>query len=167
MTTTTEEEVKTAAAIGVVAGMRTFTAPAIIGQLAKRGELKIGCDYLGALGKPVAANTLAGLALSEIVADKLPMTPNRTDLSGFIPRLVSGALCGATLGCASRQSVATSALAGALGAAGGTFAAYYLRRFLTKSLGIPDLLVALAEDAAAVSLGVRIVRGAAREKGAA
>jgi uncharacterized membrane protein len=167
MTTTTEEQIKIAAAIGAVSGMRTFTAPAIIGQMAKQGELEIGCDYLGALGHPVAANVLAVLAASEIVADKLPMTPNRTDLSGFIPRLVSGALCGATLGCAKRQSFATGALAGALGAAGGTFAAYYLRRFLTKSLGIPDLPVALAEDAAAVALGICIAKKAAKEKGAA
>jgi len=146
--------------------MRTFTAPAIIGQMAKQGELEIGCDYLGALGNPVAANVLAVLAVSEIVADKLPMTPNRTDLSGFVPRLVSGALCGATLGCARRQSFATGALAGALGAAGGTFAAFYLRRFLTKSLGIPDLPIALVEDAAAVGLGICVAR-AAKEKGAA
>ena len=167
MTTTTEEQVKTAAAIGAVAGMRTFTAPAVIGQMAKRGELEIGCEYLSALGNPITANVLAVLAASEIVADKLPITPNRTDLGGLIPRIISGALCGATLNCVKRQSFATGAMAGALGAVGGTFGAFYLRRFLTKSLGIPDLPVALVEDAAAVGLGICVVKSAAKEKGAA
>lgn len=164
---TTEEQIKTAAAIGAVAGLRTFTAPAVVGQLAKRGELQIGCDYLDTLGNPIAANVLVGLAASEIIADKLPMAPNRTDFSGLIPRIISGALCGAALNCAQKQPFATGALAGALGAVGGTFAAFHLRKRLTKSVGLPDLPIALVEDALAVGLGICVARGASQEKGAA
>jgi uncharacterized membrane protein len=165
--TTTEEQIKTAAAMGAAAGIRTFTAPAVIAQLARRGELEISCDYLGALAKPIAAHALAVLAVSEIIADKLPMTPNRTDLGGLIPRIVSGALCGATLGCAQEQSFGAGALAGALGAVSGTFASFYLRRLLTKSVGIPDLPVALIEDALAVGISVYVAKRVAKEKGAA
>lgn len=125
------------------------------------------CDHLSTLGNPIAANVLAGLAASEIVADKLPMTPNRTDLSGLIPRIISGALCGAALNCARKQPFGTGALAGALGAVGGAFAAFHLRKLLTKSIGLPDLPVALVEDALAVGLGICVATQAAQEKGAA
>lgn len=164
---TTEEQIKTAAAMGAVAGLRTFTAPAVIGQLAKRGELQIGCDYLSMLGNPIVANLLAGLAASEIIADKLPMTPNRTSLGGLIPRIISGALCGAALNCAQKQPFATGAVAAALGAAAATFGGFYLRKMLTKSIGLPHLPVALVEDAVAVGLAMCVAQRAAQEKGAA
>jgi uncharacterized membrane protein len=164
---TTEKQIKTAAAIGAVAGIRTFTAPAVIGRLARRGELQISCDYLRTIGNPITANVLVGLAASEIVADKLPMTPNRTDLGGLIPRIISGALCGAALRCAQKQPFATGALAGALGAVGGTFAAFHLRKLVTKSMGLPDLPVAMVEDAMAVGLSICVAKRAAQEKGAA
>lgn len=158
-------EVAAASVIGVVAGMRTFTAPAIVSQIARRGGLHLGCPQLQKIGEPAAANTIAILAIGELIGDKLPMTPSRTKLFALIPRILSGAFCGAIL-CASQKRLAGfGALAGAAGAAGGTFAAFHLRKKIGTSLELPDPAVAVMEDALAIGLGVFAATRAANENG--
>ena len=162
MTKATETQIFTAAsAIGLVSGMRSFAAPAIVGQIARRGGLDIGCQSLGKIGNPTVANVLAVLSIGELIADKLPMTPKRTKSFPLIARIVSGAFCGAVLCASKKRSPVVGAMAGALGAVGGTFAAYHLRRAATESLGLPDPAVAVVEDAFAVGLGVLITRSVA------
>lgn len=160
MTNTTDKQVFTAAsAIGIVAGMRAFAAPAIVAQLAWRGALSIDGEGLKKIGRPKTAKVLSALSIGELIGDKVPTIPKRTRSFALITRMLSGALCGAVL-CASRKrSPAIGAMAGALGATGGTFAAYHLRKAITESLGLPDPAVAVAEDALAIGLGVLITRG--------
>ncbi len=155
----TDTQIFTAAsAIGLVSGMRAFAAPAIVGQIARRGGLDIDSPRLGKIGHPAVANILAALSIGELIADKLPMTPKRTAAFPLIARIASGAFCGAVLCASKKQSPVVGAMAGAFGAAGGTFAAYHLRKTITGDLGLPDPAVALAEDAFAVGLGVLITR---------
>ena len=49
------------------------------------------------------------------------------------------------------------AVLGGLGALAGSFAFYHLRYFLTHEKGLPDPVVALAEDALAIGLGLWVV----------
>ena len=49
-------------------------------------------------------------------------------------------------------------LAGGVAAVAGAFAGYHLRRALVHDIGFPDLLVALCEDAVAITLARTALR---------
>jgi uncharacterized membrane protein len=91
-------------------------------------------------------------AAGELIADKLPITPSRTDPAGVIGRVVSGAICGRTV-----AGPLGAALAAGV-AAGSTFLCHDARAAAGKRTGLPDLPFALIEDALAVSLAAAAVR---------
>lgn len=146
--------------IGVVAGSRTFTAPAAVSWAAKLGWLHLSGTPLGFLGASVTPYIFTLLALGELILDKLPNTPSRKAPSGFIGRIVSGALCGAAIGAAG-AAVSGGLIAGAAGAVIGTFGFYEFRSRLVKAIGGRDLPIALLEDACAIVAAVWIVGRAA------
>ncbi len=150
-----------ASAIGLVAGMRTFAAPAIVGQIARRGSLDIQPAFLRNIGHGTISTVMSILSVGELIADKLPGTPNRTKAFPLIGRILSGSFCGAVLCASKKKSPIVGALAGAFGATGGTFATYQLRKMVTGSLGWPDPAVAIIEDAFAVGLGVLMAKNIA------
>ena len=67
-----------AAAIGFVAGLRSLTAPAAVSWAVHLGWLNLQGSPLAFMGSTAAVAIFTFLALAELVADKLPMTPNRT-----------------------------------------------------------------------------------------
>src|SRR5882672_718258 len=101
--------------IGVVAGLRSMTAPAAVSWAARLGWLHLENTWLAFLGFAATPYILSLLAIGELIADKLPATPSRKAPMGFIGRVVSGALCGAALGAAS-EALIGGLLAGVLGA---------------------------------------------------
>ena len=109
------------------------------------------------MASPVIVWILTALALLELVNDKLPKTPSRKTPGPFAARIVTGALSGAVLGAAARQSSAVAALLGGLGAVAGTMGGYEARTRLVKAWNVPDLVVALLEDAVAIGGGLFIV----------
>jgi uncharacterized membrane protein len=148
--------------IGVVAGLRSMTAPALVAWGVRLGRLRLEGSPLAFLGSAAAAWLLTALALAELVADKLPRTPSRTRPGPFAARILTGALSGAALTAGSGGSLALGALCGALGAVAGTLGGYTARNRLVPALGVPDSVVALAEDAVAVGgalLVVALARG--------
>src|SRR6476469_5296910 len=147
--------------IGVIAGLRSMTAPAFIAWGARLGWLPLTGTTLSFLGSAVAAWLFTALALGELIADKLPNTPSRTRPGPFAGRIVSGALCGAALTGTTGGSLVAGAVLGALGAVTGTLGGYTARRRLVAALGVPDHLVALAEDVVAVG-GALLILVAAR-----
>jgi len=148
-----------AAALGVVAGMRSMAAPAAVSRHLAADDGG-GADGVleRLLGHPYAPWVLGLASLGEHVADKLPGTPNRTDPAPLGARIASGALCGALVARREDESAVAGALVGALAAAAATFAVYQLRHALTADAGLPDLPVALAEDVAAVALAEAALR---------
>ena len=78
--------------IGIIAGLRAFTAPAVICWATYFGWLDLGDSRLSFLGKPVTVGIVSLLALGELVADKLPMTPNRTRPGPLLGRIAAAAL---------------------------------------------------------------------------
>ena len=134
--------------IGVVAGLRSMTAPAAVSWAARLGWLHLGNTWLAFLGFAATPYILSVLAIGELIADKLPKTPSRKAPGPFIGRVVSGALCGAALG---------SPLAGVLGAVAGTLGGYEFRARLVRAIGGKDLPIALLEDAIGVGAAVWIV----------
>jgi uncharacterized membrane protein len=107
------------------------------------------------MASPITAGLLTFLALGELIVDKLPSTPSRKAPPGFIARLISGTLCGATLGAAGGVMVAGAA-AGIVGAALGTLGGYRVRMALARAWG-RDLPAALAEDAVAIGAVVLVL----------
>src|SRR5215218_7703878 len=140
------------AALGVVAGLRSLAAPAALSRhmahepIVPAGRLEL------LLLHPNAPRVLAIASTAEHIADKLPFIPARTDPAPLAARVSAGALCGAVIARRAGESAAAGAVVGGLAAAAATFAAYHLRRALTEDAGLPDIAVALAEDAGAVLL---------------
>jgi uncharacterized membrane protein len=139
--------------IGVSAGLRSFTPLAVISLALCLERLHV-TGLLANLGSIPAAVILSVFAIGELIADKTAAIPNRTSALPFIGRLFSGGLAGYTLALASNATGVASLIFGVVGAGIGTFGGFAVRRYLTKSLGAPDLPVALAEDLIAISLAV-------------
>ncbi len=158
--TTDAQVYASATALGVVAGMRAMSAPAILSQVARKrkGQLAVGGSKLGFLNSTGAVSITALLALGELIADKIPSVPARTDLGPLAARAISGALCGVVLCAAKKRSVWLGALYGGMGAVGAAFAAYHLRRSVKESFNLPDAVLAVAEDVLVASGGFLIAK---------
>ncbi|HWZ87171.1 MAG TPA: DUF4126 domain-containing protein [Thermoanaerobaculia bacterium] len=135
--------------IGVVAGLRAMTAPAVVSWAARLGWLHLQGTPLAFLGYAATPYVVSAFAIGELIADQLPKTPSRKAPAGFISRLVTGALCGAALG-APYAALAGGLVAGVLGAVAGTFGGYEVRMRLARAVG-RDRPIALLEDAIAIA----------------
>ena len=142
-------------AIGVVAGMRSMMAPAVVSWAARWGWLPLGDSGLHFLASAPAAYLFSLCALGELIADKLPKTPSRKAPPGFAARIASGALCGAALGVPD-HALFPGLGAGIVGAVVGTLGGYQLRMRLARALG-KDLPAALLEDIIAIGGALLIV----------
>ena len=143
--------------VGVIGGLRTMTAPAVVAWAANRHWLNLLSSTLAFMGSTAAVAVFTLLALGELVVDKLPSTPNRTRLLGLIGRSVFGGLSGAAVAAAGAQSIAPGAVLGVAGAIVGAFAGYEVRKRLVRALKVPDFVIALLEDAVAIGGGLLIV----------
>ncbi len=108
--------------VGIIAGLRAFTAPAVVSWAAALGWLNLDGSWLAFLGYRFTPYVFTVLALVEFVTDQLPSTPSRKVPMQFAPRLLSGALSGAAVGVSSGQ-LAGGLLAGVVGAVVGTLGA--------------------------------------------
>lgn len=144
--------------LGVVAGMRSIVAPALLShKLVRTVPIKQPTEPIHYLAQPPAEMALKVLAGVEILADKIPNGPDRTIPPQFGFRIASGATCGAFLSQVEGASAPVGALAGGLGTVVGTLVFFHLRQWLDRELGLPDPLVALGEDALAIGAGWQLV----------
>jgi uncharacterized membrane protein len=143
--------------IGIVAGFRSLTAPAVVSWAAHRNWIDLHNTPLSFMGSTVTVSIFVLLALGELVADQLPSTPSRTKPVGLIARIVLGGLSGACVAVAGAQSIVIGALLGAVGGVAGAFAGYEVRTRLVRALKVPDLVIAVLEDAVAIGGGLLIV----------
>ena len=142
-------------AMGVIAGLRTMTAPAAVSWAARSGWLDLSSSSLAFLGYAYTPWVLTALALVELVTDQLPSTPSRTVPVQFGARLVSGALCGAAMGAPS-GSLSLGLAAGVAGAVAGTLGGRAARGKLASAFG-SDPPAAFLEDAVAIGGAALIV----------
>jgi uncharacterized membrane protein len=143
--------------IGIVAGLRAITAPAVMSWAARLGILSLGGTWLSWLGYQWTPWIFTLAAIGEIINDKLPATPSRKVPPQFTVRVLTGALSGAAIGTAHVAPVA-GALLGAAGAVAGTLGGAAFRSRLVKAIGGKDLPIALLEDCITVGSGILIVR---------
>jgi len=132
--------------IGFFAGLRSLTPPAVTAWAAHLGWLKLERPFslVGSMGSVII---LSLLAVAELVADKLPKTPNRTAAVGLSARILTGAFTGACIGA---NSAIFGAVLGIAGALAGTYIGYKARTGIVKALAAPDIFIALAEDLIAI-----------------
>jgi len=145
--------------IGVIAGLRSMTAPAAVSWAARLGWIHLNTSWLAFFGYSWTPWILGIAALGELVADKLPSTPSRKAPPSFAFRIVSGSISGAAIGIA-HGSVVTGLLGGAIGAVIGTLGGAAARSALAKMFG-RDLPAALLEDAVAIVGAILILKAAA------
>jgi uncharacterized membrane protein len=140
--------------IGVVAGLRALTAPAVTCWAAHLHWLNLSASPLKFMASIITVTIFTILACVELVTDQLPSTPARTKPAGLIPRILMGGLCGAAVASAGQQSLAIGAVLGAVGGIAGGFTGYEVRTRLVKALSVPDFVIAVLEDAVAVGGGL-------------
>jgi uncharacterized membrane protein len=141
--------------IGIVAGLRSLTAPAVVAWATHLSWLNLHGSPLAFMGSTAAVTIFFLLALGELVADKLPTTPKRTAPAPLVARVITGALCGACLSTAAGKSLLAGTLLGGIGGFIGAFGGYSIRKRL--DLHIKDLVVAFCEDVVAVGLALFLV----------
>jgi uncharacterized membrane protein len=135
--------------IGIVAGLRTMTAPAAIAWGAVGGTIAVDGSPLTFLAWRYTPWVLTLLAAAELVTDQLPSTPSRKAPVQFGARIVSGALCGAAVGIDQGAPLPGLAL-GIVGAVIGTLGGAAARGRLAAAFG-RDTPAALLEDAVAIA----------------
>jgi len=129
--------------LGVVAGLRSLTAPAAL-YLARGG---------------IAGYVLTVAALGELVGDMLPKTPPRTFPPGLIARIASGAFVGWMLCAWHGAAPVAGALVGVIGALIGTYGGKAVRLWLIERAG--GVASALIEDVVAIGLAICVLFGIA------
>ncbi len=141
--------------IGVVAGLRSVTAPAAVAWAALLKWINLDGTWVSWLGHPVTVAVITVLAVLELIADKLPAMPDRMAVVSFTARIVLGAFAGAVIGTAWGYTWGGLG-AGVIGAVLGTLGGYEARTRLAAARDGHDLPIALLEDAVAVLGGFAI-----------
>jgi uncharacterized membrane protein len=141
--------------IGVVAGLRSLTAPAVVAWAAFIGWIDLHGTWASWVANIITVIVLTVLAVGELVNDKLPNTPARTAAPIFAARIITGGFAGAVLGAWPHWTF-TALGSGVIGAVLGTLGGYQARKRLATVTG-KDLPIALLEDAVAIAGGFAIL----------
>ena len=121
------------------------------------GWLHLDGSWLAFLANQVSLVVFSLLAIGELIADKLPVIPGRTQPGPLGARIVFGAICGTALCLSGGASLLMGAILGGVGGVAGAFAGYNYRRWLSRGARFPDLLIALLEDLVAVGGALLLV----------
>jgi uncharacterized membrane protein len=140
--------------IGIVAGLRSFTAPAVVSWAAHLGWLNLHESPLAFMGSTAAVAIFSLLAIVEYVGDMLPKTPKRTAAFPLTARIVMGGLAGACVCAAATQPMLVGIALGGIGGLIGAFAGYEVRKRVVNALKIKDAIIALVEDLVTIGLAV-------------
>lgn len=143
--------------IGIVAGLRSMTAPAWVAWGARLDWLKLEGSPFSGMGSAIALAAFSLFAVGELIADKLPTIPRRTAPIPLLTRILMGGLCGGCLCASANQSIFPGVILGGIGALVGAFGGYEIRKRLVSGLGIADPLVAVVEDLFALGLAFFLV----------
>ena len=136
--------------LGVAGGARSMLPAATVSRAVRAGTLCVKDTPLAFAKSQNLGRLLAGMAVAELVIDKLPMTQSRKMNAAFAARILSGALAGAAIGTVTHRPT-LGALLGIAGAIVGTEGGAAFRSWLS-SLFERDLPAAVIEDLVALAL---------------
>jgi uncharacterized membrane protein len=135
--------------IGVIAGLRAMTAPAVVSWGAFLGWIDLDGKWSEWVAHPITVTVLTIFLLVELVTDQLPKTPSRKTAPQFITRLLTGAFAGAVIGSAFFHTFSATG-AGIVGAVLGTLAGAEARQRFAAARSGQDRPGAILEDVVAV-----------------
>ncbi len=144
--------------LGAISGLRSMSGPAFVSLAASHGKLNLEGTHLAFLGSSRLSKVLVLMELGELVVDKLPQTPSRTELPSLLGRAASGALVGAAVFVSDGRRATTGAALGSTAAIVAAFAGERLRALAVEKIALPDLVAALAGDATVLIVGLRSLR---------
>ena len=144
-----------ALALGAISGLRSASGLAFVGRAASRGDMDLGGTPLAFLGSPRLSKALTVAQLGEMIGDKLPAVPSRMRSMPLLGRAASGGLVGAAAFLSEDRRAATGTILGSSSAIVAAFAGEKLRAIVGRKTGLPDPLVAVAEDAVVLLVGSR------------
>lgn len=143
-------------ALGALAGMRSLAAPTLLSHfLSENGSSPLQNTPLRFLGNSTVAMVLKGLAVSEMVGDKVPGAPDRIELPSLIMRSTTGAVAGAAVYLMNNKKAAEGAAIGAAAAIAATYGSFYLRKTLCENTSLADPIYGALEDALVVASGIK------------
>lgn len=154
------------AGLGLLAGMRSMAVPAILSRfLASRREHTAsvrdnangGDALVRLLSRPGASTALTGMAAGEMLTDKMPFAPNRTDAPSLLGRTAIGAVSGMAVAVYRSDRAWPSALVGAAAAYGSTHVSFHLRRMLREGTFLPDPILGVLEDVFVLRAGKSLI----------
>ena len=138
--------------IGVIAGLRAMTAPAVVAWGAFLGWIDLTDKWSEWVGHPITVTVLTILLVGELITDQLPKTPSRKVPPQFAARLISGGFAGAVIGSAFFHTFSATG-AGVIGAVLGTLGGAALRSRVAAANNGNDRPGAFGEDVLAVGGG--------------
>jgi uncharacterized membrane protein len=144
--------------LGAISGLRSLSGPAFVCGAASHGHLDLDGTVFAFLGSPHISKALILMELGELVGDKLPATPSRTSPPPLLGRAASGALVGAVVFVSEGRRATIGAALGSTAAIIAAFAGERLRALAVEKTGLPDPVVALAEDATVLLVGLRSLK---------
>jgi uncharacterized membrane protein len=140
--------------------MRSMAAPATLSRAVVRGDVGgLESTPFAVLGSSGVSTVLRMFEIGELFVDKLPViVPSRTAPPPLLGRVASGAFVGAALFASGGRRSAAGGVLGAGAALASAYATERLRQRVAERLGVPDPVVALAEDAVVLFVGARLLR---------
>lgn len=146
---------------GISAGLRSMTPMGVFASTQTNAPASAGWKDWPLLRSGFGRALLRLAWAGEIVGDKMPGVPPRTEPGPLGGRVVLGSLAGLAIASSGRgtSSTLTGMLAGATGALVGSYGGYTVRTGITRATGCPDLPVALVEDAVAWAIARKAIGG--------
>jgi uncharacterized membrane protein len=136
--------------LGVTTGLRSMTPMAVICWFAHLGYLPVEGTWASWTAGTAAVAIFTVLAVGELIADKLPRTPNRTAVGPLVWRLILGGLAGAIAATSLQGPGIEGVLLSVVGALAGAFAGFMVRRKLVEQIDCADWKIAVVEDLIAI-----------------
>ena len=146
--------------LGAISGVRSMMGLAFFTNQTsgksdkKRKQAAAENPAMNLLNMPQTATVLKVMAAGEMVMDKMPFIPARTDAVPLLGRVAMGGLVGAAV---SKDKWIQGGIVGALGALVATFVVTYLRKTLNEEVHIPNVVLGIAEDALVTNAANAIV----------
>jgi uncharacterized membrane protein len=156
-----------AAVLGAVAGIRSMSAPTVVSQLSESGLMPQEGSPAAWLNHPTVGKVLKVLATGEMVADKLPFLPDRTQIGPLAARAISGSISGAALTSAAKRPWWAGALIGAGAAVGAAYGFTKLRKWMSEEQNVPTNVIGVVEDAVVAGAAYLVLSSVKSANGAA
>ncbi len=139
--------------LGIVAGMRTVSAPAFVMSLTYSRPRSQNPIFIFMRSRHFHG-ILKIAAVGEMIADKLPFISDRISPGPLLARTLSGAFCGGLLFKESGKREIFGAATGGFTALVSTSIFYHIRKLIGIKSGVHDAIIGFCEDIAATAIGM-------------